>query len=69
MAIDPKSWSKTATGYKGQLRSLPDRGYNNPDKGLFFDYQGRVLAFDFAFTPYSGPALPAAAIDPPMPRR
>ncbi|MFC2248298.1 esterase-like activity of phytase family protein [Labrys portucalensis] len=60
MAIDPKSWSKTATGYKGQLRSLPDRGYNNPDKGLFFDYQGRVLAFDFAFTPYSGPALPTA---------
>lgn len=60
MAIDPKSWSKTATGYKGELRTLPDRGYNNPDKGEFYDYQGRVLAFDFAFTPYAGPALPIA---------
>ncbi|CAM5765015.1 hypothetical protein LMIY3S_01341 [Labrys miyagiensis] len=60
MAIDPKSWAKTATGYTGRLYSLPDRGYNDPDKNLFFDYQGRVLAFDLNFMPYSGPGLPAA---------
>jgi hypothetical protein len=61
MAIDPKSWSRTATGYTGRLYSLPDRGFNDPDKNLFFDYQGRVLAFDFSFIPYSGADLPAAA--------
>jgi hypothetical protein len=36
MAIDPKSWTHVGISYRGRLYSLADRGYNDPDKGLFF---------------------------------
>ena len=28
IAVDPRSWVKTPTGYQGTLYMLPDRGYN-----------------------------------------
>lgn len=50
MLIEPQSWQKTAQGYAGRLRTLPDRGYNDPDKGFFSDYQGRLVDFDLSLT-------------------
>ncbi|ALN74964.1 esterase-like activity of phytase family protein [Aureimonas sp. AU20] len=48
MLIEPGSWQKTAEGYTARLRTLPDRGYNEPDKGFFSDYQGRLVDFDLS---------------------
>lgn len=28
LAVDPKSWTRTPTGYQGIFYMLPDRGYN-----------------------------------------
>jgi hypothetical protein len=62
MAIDPKSWTHVGISYRGRLYPLADRGYNGPDKGALFHYQGRVLAFDMRFLPYPGADLPASPV-------
>ncbi len=42
LAVQPGSWKRTASGYQGVLWTLPDRGRNDPEAGLFYDYAGRV---------------------------
>lgn len=61
MAVVPGSWRRDGDHYTAKLVSLPDRGFNDPDKNFYSDYQGRLVEYDLTFTPYSGPALPAAA--------
>src|SRR3977135_148067 len=39
IAVDPRSWVKTPTGYQGTLYMLPDRGYNI---GGTSDYRARL---------------------------
>lgn len=42
LAVDRAHWTRTADGYTGVLWTLPDRGRNDPDAGLFYDYAGRL---------------------------
>ncbi len=42
LAVQPGTWKRTASGYEGVLWTLPDRGRNDPEAGLFYDYPGRV---------------------------
>lgn len=42
LAVQPGTWKRTASGYEGVLWTLPDRGRNDPEAGLFYDYTGRV---------------------------
>jgi hypothetical protein len=42
LAVDVAHWTRTADGYRGVLWTLPDRGRNDPDAGLFYDYAGRL---------------------------
>ncbi|KOQ75445.1 esterase-like activity of phytase family protein [Stenotrophomonas maltophilia] len=42
LAVQPGTWKRTANGYQGVLWTLPDRGRNDPEAGLFYDYAGRV---------------------------
>lgn len=42
LAMQPGTWRRTAGGYEGVLWTLPDRGRNDPEAGLFYDYAGRV---------------------------
>ena len=42
LAVQPGTWKRTANGYEGVLWTLPDRGRNDPEAGLFYDYTGRV---------------------------
>lgn len=42
LAVQPSTWKRTASGYEGVLWTLPDRGRNDPEAGLFYDYAGRV---------------------------
>lgn len=42
LAVQPGTWKRTAGGYEGVLWTLPDRGRNDPEAGLFYDYAGRV---------------------------
>ncbi|AWB21568.1 autotransporter domain-containing protein [Methylobacterium currus] len=61
LAVDLATWRRTGDTYAGTLYTLPDRGYNNPDGGLFSDYAGRLNRFTLRFTPYTGAAaLPQA---------
>src|SRR5262249_20487186 len=39
MAIDPKSWTRDGTSYRGTIWLLPDRGYN---VGGTIDYRSRL---------------------------
>ncbi len=60
LAVDLATWRRSGDTYTGTLYTLPDRGYNNPDGGLFSDYAGRLNRFSLSFTPYAGAALPQA---------
>lgn len=42
LAVQPGTWKRTTNGYQGVLWTLPDRGRNDPEAGLFYDYAGRV---------------------------
>ncbi|HDS1581491.1 TPA: esterase-like activity of phytase family protein [Stenotrophomonas maltophilia] len=42
LAVQPGTWKRTRSGYEGVLWTLPDRGRNDPEAGLFYDYAGRV---------------------------
>lgn len=54
------NWAKTADGYSGTFYTLPDRGYNNTDTGLYSDYAARIYTLDFDFTPYTDPGTVSA---------
>lgn len=58
LAIDLGTWRRSGDSYAGTLYTLPDRGYNNPDGGLFTDYAGRLNRFTLSFTPNPGANLP-----------
>jgi hypothetical protein len=60
LAMDLSTWRRTGGSYQCTLYTLPDRGYNNPDGGLFTDYVGRLNRFTLAFTPDPGANLPQA---------
>lgn len=57
MAIDLKSWSGDANGYKGSLWLLPDRGYN---AAATIDYVPRVNIIDVTLHPLPTGAAEAA---------
>jgi hypothetical protein len=50
LALDPRSWVRTPTGYQGTFYALPDRGYN---VGRTTDYRSRINKLTIAFTPRS----------------
>ncbi|MCJ2045062.1 esterase-like activity of phytase family protein [Methylobacterium sp. J-078] len=58
LSIDLATWRRSGESYSGTLYTLPDRGYNNPDGGLFTDYAGRLNRFTLTFTPNPGANLP-----------
>jgi len=53
IAVDPKSWVRTPTGYQGTFYMLPDRGFNVTGTG---DYRARVNKLFITFTPLDDPA-------------
>ncbi|MGC1549722.1 MAG: esterase-like activity of phytase family protein [Rhodanobacter sp.] len=60
LAIAPGSWRRMDDHYEATLWTLPDRGRNDPDVGLFYDYPARLHRFKLRFTPYLGKNLPAS---------
>jgi hypothetical protein len=60
MAIDLKSWSKTADGYTGSFYVLPDRGYNVEGTT---DYRARLNRVSVTFKPIEGAAVGSAAAE------
>ncbi|MGE5780885.1 MAG: esterase-like activity of phytase family protein, partial [Hyphomicrobiales bacterium] len=58
IAVDPKSWVRTATGYQGTFYMLPDRGYNVTGTS---DYRARINKLFIAFKPLDDPTAVALA--------
>lgn len=54
LKVAPGSWKRVGAGYEGILWTLPDRGRNDPDAKLFFDYAARLHRFRIRFTPADG---------------
>ena len=42
LAVVRGSWHRTGNGYEGVLWTLPDRGRNDPEAGVFYDYPARL---------------------------
>jgi hypothetical protein len=58
IAVDPKSWTRTASGYQGTFYMLPDRGWNVSGTT---DYRARINKLAITFTPLDDPnAVPLA---------
>ena len=58
LAVDLKSWRRTADGYRGTFYLLPDRGYNVSGTT---DYRTRLNKLSIIFKPLEDPAaMPAA---------
>ena len=47
LAMEPGSWKRDGDTYTGVLWTLPDRGRNDPEHNVFFDYRGRLHRFRF----------------------
>ena len=60
MAVDQKSWTKTADGYSGTFYILPDRGYNVEGTT---DYRDRLNKVSVKFKPIEGAATGSAAAE------
>ncbi|WMJ69440.1 esterase-like activity of phytase family protein [Stenotrophomonas sp. 24(2023)] len=60
LAVQPGTWRRTADGYEGTLWTLPDRGRNDPDAGLFYDYAGRLEKLQLRITGANTQATRAA---------
>ncbi len=56
LAVDARSWTRTADGYQGTFYVLPDRGWNISGT---FDYRARLNKLSIAFKPReaSAPAI------------
>ena len=54
LKIAPGSWKRVGAGYEATLWTLPDRGRNDPDAKLFFDYPARLHRLRIRFTPADG---------------
>ncbi|WP_426286644.1 esterase-like activity of phytase family protein [Luteibacter sp. E-22] len=50
LMIEPGSWKREGDTYTGTLWTLPDRGRNDPEHDVFFDYRGRLHRFRFSMT-------------------
>jgi hypothetical protein len=58
IAVDPKSWVRTPTGYQGTFYMLPDRGFNVTGTT---DYRARINKLFITFKPLDDPtAVPVA---------
>ena len=53
LAVAPGSWQKDGEGWSGVLWTLPDRGRNDPEEGLFFDYSNRLHRYRLSVQPGS----------------
>ncbi len=53
LQIEPGTWKREGDTYSGVLWTLPDRGRNDPEHHLFYDYRGRLHRFRFTMTPSS----------------
>lgn len=52
LAVAPGSWRRDADGsYHGVLWTLPDRGRNDPEAGLFYDYAARLEKLEMHIQP------------------
>jgi hypothetical protein len=61
LMIEPGSWKRDGDTYTGVLWTLPDRGRNDPEHNVFFDYRGRLHRFRFSMKlPGAGIAAKAA---------
>jgi hypothetical protein len=45
LMIEPGTWKRDGDTYTGVLWTLPDRGRNDPEHDVFFDYRGRMHRF------------------------
>lgn len=50
LSIEPGTWKREGDTYTGVLWTLPDRGRNDPEHNVFFDYRGRLHRFRFTMT-------------------
>lgn len=55
LSIKPGSWKRDGDTYTGVLWTLPDRGRNDPEHNVFFDYRGRLHRFRFTLSLASQP--------------
>src|SRR5262249_33534076 len=53
IAVDPKSWVRTPSGYQGTFYMLPDRGFNVTGTT---DYRARINKLFVTFKPLDDPA-------------
>src|SRR2546422_1194471 len=53
IAVDPKSWVRTPTGYQGTFYMLPDRGFNVTGTS---DYRARINKLFITLKPLDDPA-------------
>jgi len=54
LQIAPGSWTRVGEHYEGILWTLPDRGRNDPDINLFYDYAARLHRFRIRLSPADG---------------
>ena len=54
LKVAPGSWRRVGDHYEGTLWTLPDRGRNDPEEGIFFDYPARLERLGIRFTPADG---------------
>lgn len=50
LQIEPGTWKREGDTYTGVLWTLPDRGRNDPEHELFYDYRGRIHRFRITVT-------------------
>lgn len=50
LQIEPGTWKREGDTYSGILWTLPDRGRNDPEHNLFYDYAGRINRIRFSMT-------------------
>jgi hypothetical protein len=55
LMIEPGTWKREGNTYTGVLWTLPDRGRNDPEHNLFYDYAGRVNRMQFTMKLSPGP--------------
>jgi len=57
LSIEPGTWKREGDTYTGVLWTLPDRGRNDPEHNVFFDYRGRLHRFRFTLSLESQPGM------------
>lgn len=62
LSIEPGTWKRDGDTYTGVLWTLPDRGRNDPEHNVFFDYRGRLHRLKFTMTLPPAPAHSALSL-------